>query len=134
MAINREDNYGSYEIRVDDPRGESWIYREPGRAVRLSFMHGTIQLEGERPVVEGEFASSDWALAFSRFLAFMLGGRGGFSTVSLEIRHPSVALGVAELGFIDKYVAPLGIRRSKMTSERRGFCWAREVVSPSRCH
>ena len=141
MSTKFKDEWGDFEIRVNDPRGQKWLYTESSRALNFGWNHenpgrghiylSEISIGGN----DHNLPSEQLARSIARFFGFMVKPGGGYSSVQLHI-DKELLFHKDDLSIIDEYLARFAMVREHSTTANQPI-WVRslsESASPSILH
>lgn len=134
MGIKFSDEWGEFEIRVNDPRGQYWLYRDASRTLNIGWSHenpsrGHVYLSNISAPSgqEGVVAPDQLARSIARFLGFMVKPGGGYSAVQLHMDGTGNSVRFDDLAIIDAYLARFGLTRLESSSPNEPV-WTRASV------
>lgn len=129
MSTKFSDEWGDFEIKVNDPRGQYWLYKDAARTLNIGWGHenpgrGHIHLSDITARGMNSALPTDQLLrSIARFFGFMVKPGGGYSSVQLHLDGgPTVR--PEELMIIDSYLARFGLMRQE-TSSASAPVWTR---------
>ena len=147
MSKKFSDEWGDFEIRVNDPRGQNWLYNDGVQTLQIGWNHenpgrghvylSEVTLAGPVSVASetqaGANSVSNDAVtptlllrSIARFFGYMVKPGGGYSAVQLHLDgRPTIPAG--EIGVIDVYLQRYGLERDKGSNANEPV-WVKQPV------
>jgi hypothetical protein len=136
MSTKYSDEWGEFEIKVNDPKGQRWLYKDARRTLTIGWNHekpsrGHIYTSEISPSQAGQkLTTEELAISIARFLGFMVKPGGGYSSVQLHL-DADTKLSAPDLQTIDLYLAKFGLSRL-LESHATAPAWERSNTLISR--